>query len=119
VADFPLLKTGAVAQYPAGRRLRQRAAVLRFVDGSEQSFRREGAGLKSWSIELSLLDDGEVARIEQFFATQGGRMGSFSFTDPWDSTTYEDCRLDSDEIRTEFTGEGRAATRLAIRQNRV
>lgn len=33
--EFPLLKSGAVAQYPAQRAIRFSTQVMRFVDGSD------------------------------------------------------------------------------------
>ncbi len=37
--EFPKLKTGAVLQYPAAKRLECLTQVTRFLDGSEQRFR--------------------------------------------------------------------------------
>ena len=37
--EFPKLKTGAVAQYPAQRTTRYSTHVMRFMDGSEQRYR--------------------------------------------------------------------------------
>ena len=61
MANFPALKTGAVAQYPSDRTRRYSTQVLRFLDGSEQRFAGFGAPLKRWLIRLELLDDTELA----------------------------------------------------------
>jgi len=96
MATFPTLKTGAVAQYPAQRRLQFQNQALRFVDGSEQRYQDSAGGLHKWVIQLTLLDEGEMAAIEHFFLANQGRFLGFAFTDPWDGTTYPTCRLGSD-----------------------
>ena len=67
MASFPTLKTGAVAQYPADRARRFSTQVHRFLEGGEQRFPGYGAPLKRWSIQLNLLDEAELDRLEQFF----------------------------------------------------
>ncbi len=118
MADFPVLKTGAIAQYPAERILGQPARVLRFVDNAEQSFRLQATPLKRWTLNLSLLDEDEVARLELFFSEQAGQLGDFAFKDPWDGSEYPSCRFAADGIAIQVLGEGRASTRLVIQQNR-
>ncbi len=79
------LKTGAVAQYPADRTPQFSTQVFRFLDGSEQRFPGlSGAVLQQWSIRLDLLDEARVETCENFFLSEEGRAGSFTFTDPWD-----------------------------------
>jgi hypothetical protein len=116
--EFPKLKTGAVMQYPAQRRLEYRTSVLRFVDGGEQRYRESAKELRRWAIRLDLLDDTEVAGVEEFFEAQQGRFASFPFTDPWDGTTYPSCSLESDEIGAEWQGEGRCRTVVTVIENR-
>ncbi len=118
MAAFPILKTGAVAQYPAVRGNVYSTSVLRFVDGNEQRFRNAGSALRRWQIRLDLLDDGELAEVELFFTTAGGQIGTFSFTDPWDNTEYPSCSLEQDEFRADFAEEARAGGQLIIRENR-
>lgn len=116
---LPLLKTGAVVQYPARREVRYANQVVRYLDGSEQRYRELGAALRRWVIRLDLLDEGELAALEEFFASQQGEAGSFSFVDPWDSVEYPDCSFADERLDMELTGEMRGRTRLTIRQNRV
>ncbi len=117
MSAFPKLKTGAVAQYPAGRRLDYATAAFRFVDGAEQKYRERGRAVRRWAIRLKLLDDRELSAIEEFFGAQQGRYGSFSFEDPWDGTTHADCSFDQDELTLEAAGERRGGTKLIIREN--
>ena len=98
MASFPALKTGAVAQYPSDRARRFSTQVLRFLDGSEQRFPGFGAPLKRWLIRLELLDEAELAGLEDFFVEQGGQAGTFAFTDPWDGTVYANCSFESDTM---------------------
>ena len=115
---FPLLRTGAVMQYPATRAFSYSNAVLRFVDGSQQCYRESKDDLRRWLIRLDLLDEAEVASLQAFFVTNQGRFASFSFTDPWDNTAYPDCSLDQDIFEFTLAGEMRAKTSLIVRQNR-
>ena len=118
MASFPTLKTGAVAQYPSDRATQFSTQVYRFLDGSEQRFPAYGAALHRWAIRLDLLDEGELEALEEFFASAAGRSGSFSFTDPWDSTAYPSCSFESDMLPVEFRGPQRGATQVVIRENR-
>jgi hypothetical protein len=117
MADFPRLKTGAVAQYPATREQGFETGICRFLDGSEQRYRSRGA-TRRWAIRLGLLDEGEMREIEEFFRTTQGAAGSFSFEDPWDGMVHPDCSLESDELMIEGAGEGRHNTELVIKENR-
>ena len=92
---FPLLKSGAIVQYPVTRTLEYSTRVLRFVDGTEQRFRQYGSGLHKWLVRLDLLDEEELLRLEQFFTSEQGRFGSFAFTDPWSGAEYANCSLES------------------------
>jgi hypothetical protein len=118
VANFPALKTGAVAQYPSGRTRRFSTQVLRFLDGSEQRFPGSGAPLRQWTIRLDLLDESELTALELFFESEGGRAQTFSFTDPWDGTVYPSCSFSSDTLALEYDGVARGKTSVIVRQNR-
>ena len=47
MSDFPKLRTGVVAQYPATRELRFSTSVTSFLDGSEQRYRDLRGGPKT------------------------------------------------------------------------
>ena len=114
---FPKLKTGAVAQYPAGRALVHATEVLRFLDGTEQRYRTRAAAGRRWTIHLKLLDETEVARLQEFFITEQGRFGSFSFEDPWDGSVHADCSLEDDNFEVELLGETRGRLVLVVKEN--
>jgi hypothetical protein len=118
VPQFPVLKTGAVAQYPSARTETFSTRALRFVDGAEQRYRLFASPLHRWHIRLDLLDEAELAAIDEFFVANGGRAGVFSFTDPWDGTAYPNCSFDHDELAAEALGPGRGRTVLTIKENR-
>lgn len=117
MSAFPRLKTGAVAQYPAGRAASYATEVFRFLDGTDQRYRAHGAPVRRWAIRLDLLDDSEMAALEAFFESAQGRYGSFSFEDPWDGSVHADCSLESDEIAFELRDEARGRTALVVREN--
>jgi hypothetical protein len=112
------MKTSAVAQYPARRRIQYRNEVVRFVDGAEQRYRDCAGPLHEWEIRLNLLDEGELSAIERFFAANQGAFGTFSFTDPWSGQEYENCSLATDGLELTTSGEMRGATSLVVREGR-
>jgi hypothetical protein len=115
---FPSLKTGAVAQYPATRRIRYQNQALRFVDGTEQRYRDCAGPLRRWEISLSQLDEAEMAALEEFFAANQGASGNFVFVDPWDGATYPSCSLEGDGLGLETVAEMSGATSLTLIENR-
>jgi hypothetical protein len=119
MSAFPRLKTGAVTQYPASRVLEHATEVVRFVDGTEQRYRRRGAAGRRWAIRLDLLDETEMARLQEFFETAKGRFGSFSFEDPWDHSVHADCSLENDELEIQLLGEARGSLALVVKENRT
>jgi phage-related protein len=118
MANFPTLKTGAVAQYPADRTRQFSTQVFRFLDGSEQRFPGYGAALRQWTIRLDLLDEAELSNLQGFFLSEEGRAGSFTFTDPWDGTVYSNCRFGSDTLALQFLGPQNGVTHVTVKENR-
>ena len=118
MSNFPTLKTGAVLQYPAQKDIRFSTSILRFMDGSEQRFPDYAAPLHRWTIRLSLLDDAELHQLREFFRTQNGAAGTFTFMDPWDGTTYSNCSIEDDEMADTLLNEANGKTALIIRENR-
>jgi phage-related protein len=119
MASFPLLKTGVVAQYPTDRQRNFSTQVIRFLDGSEQRYPSYGTPLLSWTIQYDLLDESELAAIEEFFENQGGRAQTFSFTDPFDGTVYPSCSFGSDDLELQFAGPQDGKMQLVILENRT
>src|SRR5450759_746401 len=117
MATFPKLKTTAIAQYPVARREQFQNQTVRFVDGSEQRYRDSGGARLEWEIQFSLLDEGELAAIEEFFLANQGAFGSFSFTDPWDGQVYDDCSAGADELALVTVAEMRGGTKLTVVRN--
>src|SRR5579863_7855899 len=118
MATFPQLKTGAVAQYPATKFLQFRNQTVRFLDGTEQRYRDSAGPLHRWVIRLNELDESEMAELEQFLEDNQGRLGSFSFTDPWDATPYSNCSLAEDQLEVSAVAEMGGKTSLTIIENR-
>ena len=117
--SFPVLSTGAVAQYPSSRVVEAPVRVLRFVDGREQRFRSTKKAGHRWVLRLSCVTEAEMAAIEAFFVERQGRAGSFEFIDPWDGTVYADCSFEEGELAARLTGEDRGSVEVVIRENQV
>ena len=118
MSTFPLLKTGAVMQYPASVIQQFRTDLVVFLDGTEQRSRKLPGPAKRWVIDLSLLDDAEVRMIEEFYLSQSGSYGSFAFTDPWSGTAYADCSFLEDSLAISFEAQDRAKMRMTVVENR-
>jgi len=118
MSGFPTLKTGAVLQYPAQKEVQFSTTVLRFIDGSEQRFRNYQTPLHRWMIRLALLDQSELHQLQEFFRTQGGAAGSFTFADPWDGTGYANCSIEENALMEALLDESNGKTSLTVRENR-
>ena len=117
MAMFPKLTTGAVTQYPCGRRLTYSTCVTRFVDGAEQRFRDLGGPVRRWVIRLSQVSGHEIGLIEDLFVNMQGKCGSFTFIDPWDDVEYTDCSFDGDVLSAIASAESNHRAVLVIRNN--
>ena len=92
--------------------------ILQFVGGTEQRFRNYALPLRSWKIDLRLLDDSEMKQLENFYVAQEGQFNSFPFTDPWDQTTYPSCSLELSELAMQYIGPQSGTLHLIVRENR-
>jgi len=113
---FPLLKSGQEAQYPVRRTLIQNVETVSFLDGSEQRCVTSGA-LHEWTIQLSLIDEQELAALEAFVEQLQGETGQFAFIDPLEQVRYNNCSLAMGSLSEAFRGPGRVSTELVIREN--
>jgi hypothetical protein len=111
---FPTLRTGATAQYPMTRLLDGGAELVCFLDGSAQAYRSQATGRRRWTIDLSLLDDSELARLRGFFEQQKGAWGAFSFTDPATGAVFPACSFENDVFPQTQEADSRNSARLVI-----
>ena len=118
MATFPKLKTGAVAQYPMARRAQFLNQTVRFVDGSDQRYRDSAGARLEWEIQLSQLDDSEMAAVEEFFRANQGAYGNFEFTDPWDGQAYDNCSLADDVLQVAAMASTGGSTKFTVVRNR-
>jgi hypothetical protein len=88
------------------------------VDGSDQRY-RDSAGVRpEWEIQLSQLDDSEMAAIEEFFRANQGAFGRFEFVDPWDEKVYGNCSIADDVLQLATLRESGGNTKLTVVCNR-
>lgn len=116
---FPLLKTGAVAQYPASTSISYSSRVIRFLDGSDQRYRDYSSPLHKWALLLNLLDDAELSALEQFVVTQEGRFGNFAFAEPGTQVQYSSCSINQEGLDYVLTQEARGAAGIVVQENRA
>jgi hypothetical protein len=115
MSTFPLLSTGAVTQYPFSCRTAFQTEVLKFMDGSEQRYSNWGVPIRRWAIQLDYLSEGELTAVRQFFRSQGGSLGTFSFTDPVTGNVHPSCTFDQVRATGDLKDVGRASITLVIR----
>ena len=118
MSTFPVLKTGAVIQFPATRAQEFATDVIQFIDGTEQRFRNYAQPYRRWLIQLDALDETELQAARNF-SNETGTAGLFSFTDPWDSAVYPTCRIDGAGMSDVSNGPARAATSFIVRECRA
>jgi hypothetical protein len=111
---FPRLKSSAIAQYPFGRERRYQNQTVSFVDGTDQRYRDCSGPRTEWTIQLDEIDENEMASLEEFFLSNQGQFGVFSFTDPTDGREYDNCSLSSDSLTLLSVGEMRNSAKLTI-----
>jgi hypothetical protein len=114
MSTFPLLKSGAVSQYPTTVTQAQPVQVIRFVDGTDQRFLSQGSIRREWQIDLTQLDEAEIYALEQFFVEQQGIYSTFSFPDPISGTNVPNCRFATSQLVTGYLGPDLSSTALQI-----
>ena len=93
---FPLLKTGAVAQYPLDRTSAYLTGSVQFLNGTVQTFPVYSGPLRKWSIQLANLDESEMDAVISFAEAVEGSV--FSFTDPVTGATVQRCIISGDRF---------------------
>jgi hypothetical protein len=112
--EFPILSTGAVAQYGSPLGVVWPAQVIRFLDGTDQRFLASGLPLRRWLIDLRLLNESEIAAVEVFFSAVGGEYSTFTFPDPVSGVGVPNCRVGAPELISEYQAVDIAATSLWV-----
>jgi len=119
MSTFPVLRTGAVIQFPATRATQFATDVVQFIDGSEQRFRGYAQSYHRWIINCDSLDETELNDIRTFVQGMNGAVGVFSFTDPWDSTVYPKCSIEGDMLVELLAEPMQGRTSIVIRENKT
>jgi hypothetical protein len=119
MSEFPLLSTGAVAQYPVSRASTYATEVIQFVDGSQQRSMTRGKVLRRWQLTLTQLNEAELLAIEQFFEAAQGNFGLFTFTDPITGNSVPNCRLQDPNILTQYLTVGSGSAVVIIEETNV
>jgi hypothetical protein len=114
MVTFPVLKTGAVAQYPLDRSVRFSTQAVRFMDGSQQRFRLYGTGLRRWALKFDLLDEQELAAVIAFVEQQGSAI--FAFTDPVTGANAATCVISGQQFDAVMNREMSGQTTIVIEE---
>jgi hypothetical protein len=114
MATFPVLKTGAVAQYPLDRGVRFSTQAVRFMDGSQQRFPLYGTGLRRWTLKLDLLDEDELAAMIAFVEQQGSAV--FAFIDPTTGDNVATCVIADQQFDATMNREMSGSSTIVIEE---
>jgi len=114
MATFPVLKTGAVAQYPLACGVRFSTQAVRFMDGSQQKFRLIGAGLRRWTLKLDLLDEEELGAVIAFVEQQ--TSATFAFTDPVTGDNVAACIVSGEQFDATLNRDMSGQTTVVIKE---
>ena len=116
MATFPLLSTGAVAQYPLSRGTSYDVDIVHFLDGSQQRCLVRGRKLRRWLLNLAQLNEAELAAVEQFFDEAQGNTQLFTFIDPLSNESVPNCRISNPSLTTQYTGVGNGSASVWIEE---
>lgn len=111
--QFPVLKTGAAAQYPLERETRRGVRVMRFLDGSEQRYVAKRAR-RRWVVRMDQLDEREAGTLSEFARRYFETLERFTFIDPADGSVHPHCVLEGGRQTVLAGGEWRFGTTLVI-----
>ena len=112
--NFPVLKTGAVAQYPLQRVQQFSTETVHFLNGTQQRFRLFGRGLRRWAISLDSLDEQELSALLDFVDTQGS--STFPFIDPLTGDTVPQCAIATSSVDAVLTDEDHGKSMVLIEE---
>jgi hypothetical protein len=110
MANFPVLNSGAVTQYPATLVWGRPGVAIRFLDGTDQRYSTRGRALRRWLIDLHLLTETELSNFEAFFQLVSGEVSLFDFPDPFSGLIVPKCRLAAPGLASEYQASGVSST---------
>jgi Conserved hypothetical protein 2217 (DUF2460) len=114
MATFPALSSGSTVQYPLQTNAARTTQVIRFLDGTDQRCIVRARPMRWWVVKITLLNDSELAQMEEFFVTQQGNFGRFDFTDPSSGEIVPNCRLVSPELVSLYQGADQGSMELTV-----
>jgi hypothetical protein len=118
MASFPVLKTGASAQYGIERITQRPATVQRFLDGSTRRYPSE-KGWRAWRVRLEGLSGQEAETVASFVETHFETQELFAFLDPWSGIEHDGCHVAEDGYAVVAEGEHGYRIEILIEQRQV
>jgi hypothetical protein len=79
---YPQLTTGALAQFPLGKRRQTRTVTNTAADGSSIKLADPNGWLTEWQLRYDGLSDTDLSALQAFFTTSEGSLNGFTFVDP-------------------------------------
>lgn len=122
--SYPTLSFGTVAERPFVQSSCFYTGVNDNPYGPRFAWKWYGGGLtnfpttylRKWQLSYPLLSTADITTLETFFIGQQGKLGSFSFTDPLDNTTYTHVRFDQDTFSVRYLTLNQNSTNIVLVQ---
>lgn len=114
MSTFPVLSTGAVAQYPLEYLVQHRTQAVAFLSGASQRYRVQGQPRRRWVIRLDLLSDSELAALITFTEQQGTEP--FAFSDPVTGANALKCVIGRESFRISGESESNGKASVTIEE---
>lgn len=111
--EFPLLISGELVQSSAVRSDSAQHREYFFEGYSRQAQRHTSVDQRLWRLNYANLSPAEAMRLRAFFEALPVD-GEFSFTDPWTTTVYPNCRLASPALSLTCDKDNRYTAQLEI-----
>ena len=115
MSAYPTLAGGEVAHLPFTQQRDAWNITNRQAHGYQYSYNVLAAPLGRWEISY-LLTDADLATLQAFWESMGGRYGEFSFTDPDTGDTASKCRFDQDEFSVQHLGPDENRVSVTIKE---
>lgn len=111
--DFPILISGEQVQSSAIRSEPAQHLEHFFEGDLRQAHLRTNADRKTWRLRYTNLIGQEAMRLRAFFEGLSVEE-EFSFTDPWTSVAYPNCRIANSRLQLACDKDGRYSAQLEI-----
>jgi hypothetical protein len=114
LSTFPQIMTGVTTQLPWTTISKFIVSRVEMDAGPRYGYYYSANAQNAWELSFSVLTDGELTTLRNFWNSMRGGWDTFSFTDPDTGTTHANCRFDGDTFDLTRNGPNEYSLRLVI-----